>query len=42
MDLHSDLSNRWSFPHVQSNENAGYVTKNNSLTSDDFMFHILV
>ena len=42
MGLHSDLANRWSFPHAQGNKNAGYITNNNSLTSGDFVFPVEV
>ena len=41
-DLPSGLAKWWSFPHSQSNKNAGNITNNNSLTPNDFIFHILV
>ena len=42
MDLHSDLANRLSFPHVQSNKNYGDISYNNSFANGDFIFPVLV
>ena len=42
MGLHSELANRLSFLHVQSNKNFGYISKNNSLANGDSVFPVLV